>query len=221
VNVQSVAAEVAAPATSVRTRHSTLIRGLAPFVIGGAVLLTPTPKGSPPMRGTSSRVSRHDHRHHHRAVPERRRSFGVLIAPCSPRPPGAGPGDGVGAERLLEPDRLADIRRLHVCCGYSKTGSASASRCSSFARSEPHARSRVRDRVCRPGAGARDAVRDRALRRQHLSGRPQHPELYDSHPNDASAKRSARISSIPRWLPAWCRAACSSPRWRRTRWPSR
>jgi hypothetical protein len=45
VNVQSVAAEVAAPATSVRTRHSTLIRGLAPFVIGGAVLLTPTPEG--------------------------------------------------------------------------------------------------------------------------------------------------------------------------------
>src|SRR5580765_1287452 len=44
---QSVAAtaEVAAPARSGRTTQSTLLRGLAPFVIGGAVLLTPTPEG--------------------------------------------------------------------------------------------------------------------------------------------------------------------------------
>src|SRR6185436_3782849 len=44
---QSVAAtaEVAAPARSGRTTPSTLLRGLAPFVIGGAVLLTPTPEG--------------------------------------------------------------------------------------------------------------------------------------------------------------------------------
>ena len=44
---QSVAAtaEVAAPARSGRTAQSTLLRGLAPLVIGGAVLLTPTPEG--------------------------------------------------------------------------------------------------------------------------------------------------------------------------------
>src|SRR5439155_10549565 len=45
VNVQSVAAEVAAPATPIRTRQSMLFRALAPFAIGGAVLLTPTPEG--------------------------------------------------------------------------------------------------------------------------------------------------------------------------------
>ena len=56
MNVQSVAAEVADAgssrpseasrgATPTRTRQSTLFRTLAPFVIGGAVLLTPTPEG--------------------------------------------------------------------------------------------------------------------------------------------------------------------------------
>ena len=45
MNVQSVAAEVAAPATPIRTRQSMLFRALAPFAIGGAVLLTPTPEG--------------------------------------------------------------------------------------------------------------------------------------------------------------------------------
>jgi L-tartrate/succinate antiporter len=56
VNVQSVAAKVADAgssrasdasrgATPTRTRQSTLFRTLAPFVIGGAVLLTPTPEG--------------------------------------------------------------------------------------------------------------------------------------------------------------------------------
>ena len=56
MNVQSVAAEVADPGSSraseasrgaipARTRQSTLFRTLAPFVIGGAVLLTPTPEG--------------------------------------------------------------------------------------------------------------------------------------------------------------------------------
>ena len=47
------------------------------------------------------------------------------------------------------------------------------------------------------------------------------PALYDSHPDDARQRRSARIFSTPRLPRAWCRAACSSPRWRRTRWPSR
>ena len=56
MNVQSVAAEVADAgssrasdasrrATPTRTRQSTLFRTLAPFVIGGAVLLTSTPEG--------------------------------------------------------------------------------------------------------------------------------------------------------------------------------
>src|SRR5712691_657856 len=56
MNVQSVAAEVTDPGLSrangasrgaapERTRQSTLLRSLAPFVIGGAVLLTPTPEG--------------------------------------------------------------------------------------------------------------------------------------------------------------------------------
>src|SRR2546426_4109489 len=45
MNVRSVAAEVAAPVSRARTRQSTLFRTLAPFVIGGAVLLTPTPEG--------------------------------------------------------------------------------------------------------------------------------------------------------------------------------
>src|SRR5215208_7175582 len=43
--VQSVAAEVAAPITPVRTRRSMAIRTVAPFVTGGAVLLVPTPEG--------------------------------------------------------------------------------------------------------------------------------------------------------------------------------
>jgi L-tartrate/succinate antiporter len=45
MNVQSVAAEVAAPATPSRTRQSMLVRAVAPFVVGGAVLLVPTPEG--------------------------------------------------------------------------------------------------------------------------------------------------------------------------------
>ncbi len=45
MNVQSVAAEVAAPASPSRTRQSILIRAVAPFVVGGAVLLVPTPEG--------------------------------------------------------------------------------------------------------------------------------------------------------------------------------
>jgi L-tartrate/succinate antiporter len=45
VSVSSVAAEVAAPVVPARTRQSVLLRALAPFVIGGAVLLTPTPEG--------------------------------------------------------------------------------------------------------------------------------------------------------------------------------
>jgi len=45
MNVQSVAAEVAAPATPSRTRQSMLVRAVAPFVVGGAVLLIPTPEG--------------------------------------------------------------------------------------------------------------------------------------------------------------------------------
>ena len=40
-----VAAEVAAPVVPVRTRYSTAVRAVAPFVIGGAVLLVPTPEG--------------------------------------------------------------------------------------------------------------------------------------------------------------------------------
>jgi hypothetical protein len=44
MNVQSVAAEVASPARHARTRQSVVLRGLAPFIIGGAVLLTPTPR---------------------------------------------------------------------------------------------------------------------------------------------------------------------------------
>ena len=45
MSVSSVAAEVAAPGVPARTRQSMLVRALAPFVIGGAVLLTPTPEG--------------------------------------------------------------------------------------------------------------------------------------------------------------------------------
>lgn len=45
MSVSSVAAEVAAPVVPARTRQSVLLRALAPFVIGGAVLLTPTPEG--------------------------------------------------------------------------------------------------------------------------------------------------------------------------------
>jgi L-tartrate/succinate antiporter len=45
MNVRSVAAEVAAPATPARTQQSMVLRAVAPFVIGGAVLLTPTPEG--------------------------------------------------------------------------------------------------------------------------------------------------------------------------------
>jgi L-tartrate/succinate antiporter len=45
MNVQSVAAEVAAPATPSRTRQSILVRAVAPCVVGGAVLLVPTPEG--------------------------------------------------------------------------------------------------------------------------------------------------------------------------------
>ena len=45
MNVQSVAAEVAAPATPSRTRQSMLVRAIAPFVVGGVVLLVPTPEG--------------------------------------------------------------------------------------------------------------------------------------------------------------------------------
>ena len=45
MNVQSVAAEVAAPATPSRTRQSILVRAVAPLVVGGAVLLVPTPEG--------------------------------------------------------------------------------------------------------------------------------------------------------------------------------
>jgi len=48
MNVHSVAAEVAAPATPARTRQSTIVRVVAPFVIGGAVLMTPTPEGLTP-----------------------------------------------------------------------------------------------------------------------------------------------------------------------------
>src|SRR5205814_4730221 len=40
-----VAAEVASPAVHARTRQSTLVRVVAPFVIGGAVFLVPTPEG--------------------------------------------------------------------------------------------------------------------------------------------------------------------------------
>ena len=45
MSVSSVAAGVATPVTPARTRQSVLFRALAPFVIGGAVLLTPTPEG--------------------------------------------------------------------------------------------------------------------------------------------------------------------------------
>src|SRR6476659_11081536 len=45
MNVQSVAAEVAAPVAPSRTRQSMLARAVAPFVVGGAVLLVPTPEG--------------------------------------------------------------------------------------------------------------------------------------------------------------------------------
>jgi L-tartrate/succinate antiporter len=45
MNVQSVAAEVASPARHARTRHSAVLRAVAPFITGGAVLLTPTPDG--------------------------------------------------------------------------------------------------------------------------------------------------------------------------------
>jgi L-tartrate/succinate antiporter len=45
MNVQSVAAEVAAPVSPSRTRQSILIRAVAPFVVGGVVLLVPTPEG--------------------------------------------------------------------------------------------------------------------------------------------------------------------------------
>ena len=40
-----VAAEVASPAVHARTRQSTLVRVVAPFAIGGAVFLVPTPEG--------------------------------------------------------------------------------------------------------------------------------------------------------------------------------
>src|SRR4030095_9524945 len=45
MNAHSVAAEVAAPVSPSRTRQSVLIRAIAPFVVGGAVLLVPTPEG--------------------------------------------------------------------------------------------------------------------------------------------------------------------------------
>ena len=45
VSVSSVAAEVAAPVVPARTPQSVLFRAVAPFVIGGAVLLVPTPEG--------------------------------------------------------------------------------------------------------------------------------------------------------------------------------
>jgi L-tartrate/succinate antiporter len=45
MNVHSVAAEVASPAAHSRSRQSSVLRAAAPFVIGGAVLLTPTPEG--------------------------------------------------------------------------------------------------------------------------------------------------------------------------------
>src|ERR1051325_5566769 len=45
MNVQSVAAEVASPALHVRSRQSSVLRAAAPFVIGGALLLVPTPEG--------------------------------------------------------------------------------------------------------------------------------------------------------------------------------
>ena len=45
MNVHSVAAEVASPVTHARTRQSAVLRAIAPFIIGGAVLLTPTPEG--------------------------------------------------------------------------------------------------------------------------------------------------------------------------------
>ena len=46
MSVSSAAAEVAAPITPARTRQSVLFRALAPFIIGGAVLLTPTPEAA-------------------------------------------------------------------------------------------------------------------------------------------------------------------------------
>src|SRR5215468_4081603 len=54
MSTPSVTAEVAAGpsraseasrGTTARTRHSTLVRAVAPFVVGGAVLVTPTPDG--------------------------------------------------------------------------------------------------------------------------------------------------------------------------------
>ena len=45
MNVRTVAAEVAAPAVPSRTRYSIVVRAVAPLVIGGAVLLVPTPEG--------------------------------------------------------------------------------------------------------------------------------------------------------------------------------
>src|ERR1041385_2897462 len=45
MNVHLVAAEVASPVTHARTRQSAVLRAIAPFIIGGAVLLTPTPEG--------------------------------------------------------------------------------------------------------------------------------------------------------------------------------
>ena len=45
MSVSSVAAEVAAPVAPVRTRQSVLWRAFAPLVVGGAVLLAPTPEG--------------------------------------------------------------------------------------------------------------------------------------------------------------------------------
>src|SRR5882672_527258 len=48
MTAHSIAAEVAAPATPVRTRQSALLRCVAPLVMGGAVLLVPTPEGLTP-----------------------------------------------------------------------------------------------------------------------------------------------------------------------------
>ena len=45
MSVSSIAAEVAAPVVPARTRQSVLWRALAPLVVGGAVLLAPTPEG--------------------------------------------------------------------------------------------------------------------------------------------------------------------------------
>jgi L-tartrate/succinate antiporter len=45
MSVHSIAAEVAAPISPSRTRQSMLVRAAAPFIVGGAVLLVPTPEG--------------------------------------------------------------------------------------------------------------------------------------------------------------------------------